>query len=61
MRRVACPVNPATDCLKCHMPKVDGAAPHSSFTDHQIRVHRTPASGGSPAGAVGRHVPTPGP
>jgi tetratricopeptide (TPR) repeat protein len=49
MRRVACPINPAADCLKCHMPKLDGAAPHSSFTDHQIRVHRTPASGSGPA------------
>jgi tetratricopeptide (TPR) repeat protein len=44
MLHVTCPVNPTRDCLKCHMPKVDGAAPHSSFTDHQIRVHRTPAA-----------------
>jgi tetratricopeptide (TPR) repeat protein len=58
MRHVACPVNPATDCLKCHMPKVDGAAPHSSFTDHQIRIRRTVAPDDRPAGAVERHSPT---
>ena len=44
-RRLPCPVNPATDCLKCHMPKVEGAAPHASFTDHQIRIHREPPVG----------------
>ncbi len=38
-RTVACPVNPATGCIGCHMPKVAGAAPHALFTDHQIRVH----------------------
>jgi tetratricopeptide (TPR) repeat protein len=35
-----CPVNPAKDCLSCHMPKVEGVVPHSSFTDHFIRIHR---------------------
>lgn len=39
-RRVPCPVNPARDCLKCHMPTVDEVVPHTSFTDHHIRVHR---------------------
>lgn len=34
-----CPVNPRSDCLKCHMPRVEDAVPHSSFTNHQIRVH----------------------
>ncbi len=38
-----CPVNPKTDCTKCHMPKVDDAMPFSSFTDHHIRVLRTGA------------------
>ena len=40
MRRVPCPVNPASGCVDCHMPKVAGAAPHALFTDHQIRVHK---------------------
>jgi tetratricopeptide (TPR) repeat protein len=35
-----CPVNPAGDCLRCHMPKVEDAVPRTVFTDHQIRVHR---------------------
>ena len=34
-----CPVNPAKDCLDCHMPKVPVAALHTSLTDHYIRVH----------------------
>jgi tetratricopeptide (TPR) repeat protein len=36
----ACPVNPAKGCIGCHMPKRSDAVPHSSFTDHYIRVHR---------------------
>jgi hypothetical protein len=36
----ACPVNPARDCITCHMPTVRGVIPHSPFTDHFIRVHR---------------------
>jgi tetratricopeptide (TPR) repeat protein len=39
-RATPCPVNPATDCIACHMPKVSNVVPHSSFTDHFIRVHR---------------------
>ena len=39
-RRVTCPVNASQDCLKCHMPTVPEVVPHTSFTDHQIRVHR---------------------
>jgi len=35
-----CPVNPAGDCLTCHMPRVKDAIPRTVFTDHQIRVHR---------------------
>jgi tetratricopeptide (TPR) repeat protein len=45
MRRTPCPVNPTSGCIACHMPKVEGAAPHASFTDHKIRVHK-PAGGG---------------
>ena len=35
-----CPVNPANGCVACHMPSVKNVVPHSSFTDHFIRVHR---------------------
>ena len=38
--RTTCPVNPLTGCIGCHMPAVEGIVPHSSFTDHFIRVHR---------------------
>lgn len=32
---------PGADCFACHMPKVEAEdAPHSSFTDHYIRVVR---------------------
>jgi tetratricopeptide (TPR) repeat protein len=40
-KRVPCPVNPTGDCIKCHMPTVPDAIPHSPFTDHFIRVHRS--------------------
>ena len=36
----ACPVNPTEGCVACHMPSVKNVVPHSSFTDHFIRVHR---------------------
>ncbi len=39
-RRVACPVNAQSDCLRCHMPTREDVVPHTSFTDHHIRVHR---------------------
>ena len=39
-RRVACPVNAKSDCVKCHMPTREDVVPHTSFTDHHIRVHR---------------------
>jgi tetratricopeptide (TPR) repeat protein len=35
-----CPVDPSTGCIGCHMPTVGGVVPHSTFTDHFIRVHR---------------------
>jgi Cytochrome c554 and c-prime len=38
-----CRVNPADGCITCHMPKVEDPSRRSSFTDHHIRVHRTPA------------------
>jgi hypothetical protein len=36
----SCPVNPSADCLRCHMPSVPEAVPHTAYTDHHIRVHR---------------------
>jgi Tfp pilus assembly protein PilF len=41
-----CPVNARADCLGCHMPPVSGAMPHSTFTDHHIRVRRPAGKGG---------------
>jgi hypothetical protein len=35
-----CPVNSKTDCITCHMPKVDDVMPGTSFSDHHIRIHR---------------------
>ncbi len=39
-RGAVCPVNPAKDCLGCHMPRVPTPALHTNLTDHYIRVHR---------------------
>jgi hypothetical protein len=36
----SCPVNPRSDCLACHMPRVKDAVPRAGFTDHWIRAHR---------------------
>jgi hypothetical protein len=36
----ACPVNPDSGCIACHMPKVQDPAFHTRFTDHHIRAHR---------------------
>jgi hypothetical protein len=41
-RRTICPVNPAKDCLGCHMPRVENKSLHLPITDHYIRV-RDPA------------------
>ncbi len=35
----ACPVNPGSGCIDCHMPKVHDATFQARFTDHHIRVH----------------------
>ncbi len=35
-----CPVNPSTNCISCHMPKVSDPSRHSRFTDHHIRAQR---------------------
>jgi tetratricopeptide (TPR) repeat protein len=36
----ACPVDPEKGCIACHMPAVKNVIPHTSFTDHFIRIHR---------------------
>ncbi len=35
---------PAANCVACHMPKVASEVPHSSFTDHRIRVVKAQAA-----------------
>ena len=35
-----CPVNPAENCISCHMPKVEDPSRNARFTDHHIRPHR---------------------
>jgi tetratricopeptide (TPR) repeat protein len=37
----SCPVQPAHNCVECHMPKVKTPVSHALFTDHFIRVHRS--------------------
>jgi tetratricopeptide (TPR) repeat protein len=39
--RAVCPIDPARGCIRCHMPAVKDVVPHSFFTDHYIRVHRS--------------------
>jgi tetratricopeptide (TPR) repeat protein len=39
--QTACRVNPSTNCLNCHMPKIAVPILHSSLTDHYIRVRKT--------------------
>jgi hypothetical protein len=34
-----CPVNPAAQCISCHMPKVEDRSRAARFTDHHIRIH----------------------
>jgi tetratricopeptide (TPR) repeat protein len=38
--QAACRVNPSTNCLNCHMPKIAVPVLHSSLTDHFIRVRK---------------------
>lgn len=40
MEASPCPVEPAHNCIECHMPKVSTPVAHAQFTDHFIRVHR---------------------
>jgi hypothetical protein len=41
-------VNSSTGCISCHMPKVQTDVPHTTFTDHVIRVDRPGGSRSSP-------------
>jgi Cytochrome c554 and c-prime len=43
----SCPVNATTNCISCHMPKVDDPTRRSRFTDHHIRIHRALAAEGA--------------
>jgi hypothetical protein len=36
----SCSVSPREGCVGCHMPQVSNAIPHTSYTDHFIRIHR---------------------
>jgi len=33
-----CKIEPAGNCVSCHMPKIPSVQPHTRFTDHQIRI-----------------------
>jgi tetratricopeptide (TPR) repeat protein len=46
--RTSCPVQPASGCIKCHMPKIESTTLHTPFTDHFIRVHPPPQANGRP-------------
>jgi tetratricopeptide (TPR) repeat protein len=35
-----CTINPASNCLECHMPVTRSPVPHTRFTDHHIRIRR---------------------
>lgn len=37
-----CPVNAASGCINCHMPKVADPGFQARFTNHHIRVHQNP-------------------
>jgi len=38
--QTSCPVQPASGCIGCHMPRTETDMAHTPFTDHFIRVHR---------------------
>jgi tetratricopeptide (TPR) repeat protein len=46
--RQSCPIQPASGCIACHMPKLATSTAHTRFTDHFIRVHPAPDSYGRP-------------
>jgi hypothetical protein len=46
-----CPVSPATRCVECHMPRLDGGQ-GIMFSDHWIRVRRPDESPSAPGTAA---------
>ena len=48
VRATVCTVSPSGGCLPCHMPVVKTVIPHTSFTDHNIRIHSQSDSGPRP-------------
>ncbi|MDX2037968.1 MAG: cytochrome c3 family protein [Isosphaeraceae bacterium] len=55
-RPAVCTVDPETKCLECHMPRVQDAIPHTSFTDHLIRIRRPDPLELEPRGGTRRPV-----
>jgi hypothetical protein len=56
----ACPINPSSGCIDCHMPKVVDQTFKVTISDHHIRVHREPIrghAGGHEQGGNGRQGP----
>jgi tetratricopeptide (TPR) repeat protein len=47
-RRTSCPIQPASGCIECHMPKLESTTAHTAFTDHFIRVHPAPEANRHP-------------
>jgi formate-dependent nitrite reductase cytochrome c552 subunit len=45
-----CPVNSTTQCISCHMPKVEDPSRHAKFTDHHIRAPRRGVKAASDSG-----------
>jgi tetratricopeptide (TPR) repeat protein len=46
VKPVPCPVEPSRDCVRCHMPAVEAAVPHVTYTDHYIRKRTGETLGG---------------
>jgi hypothetical protein len=51
--RTACPVQPVSGCVSCHMPEGETPIPLSRFTDHYIRVHHESQNATGPAYSPG--------
>lgn len=51
----ACPVNPTSGCIGCHMPPYESPPLHAIFTDHYIRVHPGQGSGSGSAKPANAH------
>ncbi len=42
VKGAVCPVESASNCVNCHMPRTKTAIPHTTFSDHNIRIHTAP-------------------